>query len=295
MPVQEERPAERAGVPINFEQDVIQRRPVTTQAGLGGEEFPTREGGLADEDNMVFTSVNNLINWARSRSPWPLGYGLACCAIEMIATGASTHDLARFGAEVFRSSPRQADVMIVAGTVTHKMAPRLRRLYEQMPEPKWVIAMGNCASSGGEFWDSYSTLQGVTRSSPSTCTCRDALRVLRRSPRACSGSAKRSRRADSAEHHRHRASPDPRRRRRRASGHRGRRPRDRGADPEFGTAASVDAWRAAFGAAPLRREGRRMHPGDGIPPPRPREDLRVAHLPSGPALRRSVGLRRRDA
>jgi len=148
MPVQEERPAERSGVPINFEQDVIQRRPLTTQAGLGGEDVPTREGVLADEDNMVFTSVNNLVNWARSRSPWPLGYGLACCAIEMIATGASTHDLARFGAEVFRSSPRQADVMIVAGTVTHKMAPRLRRLYEQMPEPKWVIAMGNCASSG---------------------------------------------------------------------------------------------------------------------------------------------------
>ena len=161
MRVQEERPAERAGVPINFEEDVIQRRPLTTQAGLGSEEFPTRTGVLADEDNMVFTTVNNLVNWARSRSPWPLGYGLACCAIEMIATGASTHDIARFGAEVFRSSPRQADVMIVAGTVTHKMAPRLRRLYEQMPEPKWVIAMGNCASSGGEFWDSYSTLQGV--------------------------------------------------------------------------------------------------------------------------------------
>jgi NADH-quinone oxidoreductase subunit B len=161
MPVQEERPAERAGIPINFEQDVIQRRPQTSQAGLGSEEFPTRESVLADEDNIVFTTVNNLINWARSRSPWPLGYGLACCAIEMMATAASHHDLSRFGAEVFRSSPRQADVMIVAGTVTHKMAPRLRRLYEQMPEPKWVIAMGNCASSGGEFWDSYSTLQGV--------------------------------------------------------------------------------------------------------------------------------------
>jgi NADH-quinone oxidoreductase B subunit len=161
MRVQEERPAERSGVPINFEEDVIQRRPLTTQAGLTGEDPPARGGILADEDNMVFTTVNNLVNWARSRSPWPLGYGLACCAIEMIATGASTHDLARFGAEVFRSSPRQADVMIVAGTVTHKMAPRLRRLYEQMPEPKWVIAMGNCASSGGEFWDSYSTLQGV--------------------------------------------------------------------------------------------------------------------------------------
>jgi NADH-quinone oxidoreductase subunit B len=161
MPVQEERPAELAGVPINFEQDVIQRRPVTTQAGLGSEEPTMTPGVLASDDNIVFTTVNNLVNWARSRSPWPLGYGLACCAIEMMATAASHHDLSRFGAEVFRSSPRQADVMIVAGTVTHKMAPRLRRLYEQMPEPKWVIAMGNCASSGGEFWDSYSTLQGV--------------------------------------------------------------------------------------------------------------------------------------
>src|SRR5437773_8379999 len=112
MPVQQERPAERSGVPINFEEDVIQRRPETTQAGLGSQEFPTRQGVLADEDNMVFTSVSNLVNWARSRSPWPLGYGLACCAIEMIATGASTHDIARFGAEVFRSSPRQADVKI---------------------------------------------------------------------------------------------------------------------------------------------------------------------------------------
>ncbi|OLC21566.1 MAG: NADH dehydrogenase [Chloroflexi bacterium 13_1_40CM_68_21] len=116
---------------------------------------------MANDDNIVFTTVNNLVNWARSRSPWPLGYGLACCAIEMMAASMSHHDTARFGMEVFRSSPRQADVMIVAGTVTHKMAPRLRRLYEQMPEPKWVIAMGNCASSGGEFWDSYSTLQGV--------------------------------------------------------------------------------------------------------------------------------------
>ena len=158
----EERPAETTkGVPINFEEDVIQRRPVSTQAGLGGEEMAVRPSVFASEDNVVFTTVSNLVSWARSRSPWPLGYGLACCAIEMMATGASTHDMSRFGMEVFRSSPRQADVMIVAGTVTHKMAPRLRRLYEQMPEPKWVIAMGNCASSGGEFWDSYATLQGV--------------------------------------------------------------------------------------------------------------------------------------
>ena len=158
----EERPLETAkGVPINFEEDVIQRRPVTTQAGLGSEDVPITPAVLANEDNVVFTTIANLVNWARSRSPWPLGYGLACCAIEMFAAAGSHHDLSRFGMEVFRSSPRQADVMIVAGTVTHKMAPRLRRLYEQMPEPKWVIAMGNCASSGGEFWDSYSTLQGV--------------------------------------------------------------------------------------------------------------------------------------
>ena len=147
--------------PIDFEEDVVQRRPLTTQTGMGGHEPPMISGVTAGDDNIVFTTVNMLVNWARSRSPWPLGYGLACCAIEMMATAASHHDLARFGAEVFRSSPRQADVMIVAGTVTHKMAPRLRRLYEQMPEPKWVIAMGNCASSGGEFWDSYATLQGV--------------------------------------------------------------------------------------------------------------------------------------
>ena len=147
--------------PIDFEEDVVQRRPITTQTGMGGHEPQMIAGVLANDDNIVFTTVNQLVNWARSRSPWPLGYGLACCAIEMMASAASHHDLARFGAEVFRSSPRQADVMIVAGTVTHKMAPRLRRLYEQMPEPKWVIAMGNCASSGGEFWDSYATLQGV--------------------------------------------------------------------------------------------------------------------------------------
>ena len=147
--------------PIDFEADVVQRRPLTSQTGMGGHEPQMISGVTASDDNIVFTTVNMLVNWARSRSPWPLGYGLACCAIAMMASAASHHDLARFGAEVFRSSPRQADVMIVAGTVTHKMAPRLRRLYEQMPEPKWVIAMGNCASSGGEFWDSYATLQGV--------------------------------------------------------------------------------------------------------------------------------------
>lgn len=111
--------------------------------------------------NVVLTTIERLFDWARSRSPWPLSYGLACCAIEMMATGQAHHDIARFGAEVFRASPRQADVMIVAGTVSVKMGPRLRRLWEQMAEPKWVISMGNCATSGGEFWDSYYTVQGV--------------------------------------------------------------------------------------------------------------------------------------
>ncbi|MGH2449837.1 MAG: NADH-quinone oxidoreductase subunit B [Candidatus Limnocylindria bacterium] len=160
-----DRKGDRKGAvaPLDFETaDALKLRPRTTQTGLGTPDAIAPTPGIAaNEDNIVFTTVNALVNWARSRSPWPLGYGLACCAIEMMASAASHHDLARFGAEVFRSSPRQADVMIVAGTVTHKMAPRLRRLYEQMPEPKWVIAMGNCASSGGEFWDSYSTLQGV--------------------------------------------------------------------------------------------------------------------------------------
>lgn len=113
------------------------------------------------EPNIQLTTLEELLNWARSRSPWPLTYGLACCAIEMMATGMPKHDIARFGAEVFRPSPRQADVMIVAGTVTLKMASRMRRLWEQMAEPRFVIAMGACTTSGGEFWDSYHVLQGI--------------------------------------------------------------------------------------------------------------------------------------
>ncbi|MGH2379115.1 MAG: NADH-quinone oxidoreductase subunit B [Candidatus Limnocylindria bacterium] len=163
MAVDQKPPQKPPARPIRFEiPDALKERPTTTQTGLGApDQLAPTQSVLSNEDNVVFATVKQLVDWARSRSAWPLGYGLACCAIEMFSAASSTHDLARFGAEVFRSSPRQADVMIVAGTVTHKMAPRLRRLYEQMPEPKWVIAMGNCASSGGEFWDSYSTLQGV--------------------------------------------------------------------------------------------------------------------------------------
>ena len=120
----------------------------------GDQEGPVQLASLAD-------MLQWARNWARSRSVWPLGYGLACCAIEMIAAAQSHYDLARFGSEVFRSSPRQADLMIVAGTVSVKMGPRLHLLWEQMPEPKWVLSMGQCANSGGEFYDSYYTVQGV--------------------------------------------------------------------------------------------------------------------------------------
>lgn len=117
------------------------------------------------EAGVQLTTVAEMLRWAqnyaRSHSIWPLGYGLACCAIEMMAAAQAHYDLSRFGSEVFRSSPRQADLMIVAGTVCVKMGPRLVRLWEQMPDPKWVLSMGQCATSGGEFYDSYYTVQGV--------------------------------------------------------------------------------------------------------------------------------------
>lgn len=117
------------------------------------------------ERNVLTTSVDYVFNWARKSSLWPLSFGLACCAIEMIASTTSRFDIARFGAEVFRPSPRQSDLMIVAGTVTLKMAPVLKRIYDQMPEPKWVISMGACSSVGGPF-NTYSVLQGVDKIVP---------------------------------------------------------------------------------------------------------------------------------
>ncbi len=120
------------------------------------EEMPEEVRG-----NLILAKFDDLVNWSRKSSLWPLGFGLACCAIEMISAQTARFDMARFGMEVMRPSPRQADLMIVAGTVTTKMAPMIRRLYDQMSEPKWVLAMGSCASAGGPYKGSYSTVPGI--------------------------------------------------------------------------------------------------------------------------------------
>src|SRR2546423_8156350 len=122
--------------------------------------------GKLQQQGVWVTSVQELYNWGRKNSIWPLQFGLACCAIEMIATAASRYDIARFGGEVFRPSPRQADLMIVAGTVTKKMAPQIVRLYNQMADPKYSIAMGACAISGGPFKQGYNVLKGIDRYIP---------------------------------------------------------------------------------------------------------------------------------
>ena len=115
---------------------------------------------------VIVSRIDFLYNWARGGSVWPLSFGLACCAIEMISSATARYDIARFGSEVFRPSPRQADLMIVSGTVTKKMAPQVGRIYNQMPEPKWVIAMGACAISGGPFKQGYNVLKGIDRYIP---------------------------------------------------------------------------------------------------------------------------------
>jgi NADH-quinone oxidoreductase subunit B len=128
----------------------MQPAPTTTEVGYNSKV----------EGDVVVTRVDAALNWFRKNSLWPMPMGLACCAIELMAVGASRFDIARFGSEVMRFSPRQSDLMIVAGTVTYKMALAVKRIYDQMPEPKWVIAMGACASTGG-MYRSYAVLQGV--------------------------------------------------------------------------------------------------------------------------------------
>jgi len=140
-------------------------RPVQFWTPQGNPSLPELEATMAIpmeiRQNVLVTNVDKLVNWARKSSLWPVAFGLACCAIEMMAASTSRFDISRFGAEVFRPSPRQADLMIVAGTVTTKMAPAVRRIYDQMADPKYVIAMGTCTIAGGPFQGSYSTVPGI--------------------------------------------------------------------------------------------------------------------------------------
>jgi len=145
--------------------------PVTTSAPSPIPTPPPAGVSVEEREDMrrqgvLLTSINEIYNWGRSNSIWPLQFGLACCAIEMIAVAAARFDIARFGAEIFRSSPRQADLMIVSGTVTKKMAPQVVRLWNQMGEPKFAIAMGACAISGGPFKQGYNVLKGLDRYIP---------------------------------------------------------------------------------------------------------------------------------
>ncbi|MGD8855753.1 MAG: NADH-quinone oxidoreductase subunit B family protein [Chloroflexota bacterium] len=133
-----------------------------------GTDKPTSDIPVPEElsDSIFITSLDKIYNWSRRNSLWPMGFGLACCAIEMICTAASRYDLARFGMEVFRATPRQSDLMIVSGTVTKKMIPTIVRLYNQMPEPRYVLSMGACANGGGPFKEGYNVLDGVDKLIP---------------------------------------------------------------------------------------------------------------------------------
>lgn len=159
---------ERLGILSSRELDVAEGLRISALMEASQQPMPDPDSWLETEisRNILLTTVDYIVNWARSRSIFPLMFGLACCAFEMIGAAASRFDIARFGMDIFRWSPRQADLMIVAGTLTWKMAPAVKLVYEQMAEPKWVIAMGACAISGGTFRESYSVVPGINRIIP---------------------------------------------------------------------------------------------------------------------------------
>jgi NADH-quinone oxidoreductase subunit B len=159
---------ERYGIVSSNELDIAEGLKINSLMAASQQSIPDPDKWLDEElsRNVLITTVDYVLDWARSRSIFPLMFGLACCAFEMIGTAASRFDIARFGMDIFRWSPRQADLMIVAGTLTWKMAPAVKLVYEQMAEPKWVIAMGQCTISGGPFKESYSVVPGINRIVP---------------------------------------------------------------------------------------------------------------------------------
>ena len=155
-------------LPTSSEIDVAEALRINALREASQQPIPDPDRWIDEEisRNVALTTVDYVLDWARSRSMFPLMFGLACCAFEMIGTAASRFDISRFGMDIFRWSPRQADLMIVAGTLTWKMAPAVKLVYDQMAEPKWVIAMGACAISGGTFRESYSVVPGINRIIP---------------------------------------------------------------------------------------------------------------------------------
>jgi NADH-quinone oxidoreductase subunit B len=159
---------EKYGIVSANEIDIAEGLKINSLMAASQQPIPDPDRWLDEElsRNVLITTVDYVVDWARSRSIFPLMFGLACCAFEMIGTAASRFDIARFGMDIFRWSPRQADLMIVAGTLTWKMAPAVKLVYDQMAEPKWVIAMGQCTISGGPFRESYSVVPGINRIIP---------------------------------------------------------------------------------------------------------------------------------
>jgi len=159
---------ERPNIVSPRELDIAEGQRIAQLKESSQQAIPDSDNWMEEElrRNVLLTTVDFVLDQARARSTFPLMFGLACCAFEMIGTAASRFDVTRWGMDIFRWSPRQADLMIVAGTLTWKMAPAVKRIYEQMPEPKWVIAMGVCAISGGTFRESYSVVPGINRIIP---------------------------------------------------------------------------------------------------------------------------------